>query len=80
MSDIFFSVIFYNGFVAEGCISSEVGRQGVPKMGCRDAKGGLENLSLDVRGGSERQRYSDERILPDGLTFISLRKYCVSEE
>ena len=23
----------------------------------------LENLSLDVGGGSERQRYSDERII-----------------
>ena len=33
----------------------------------------LENLSLDIRGGSERQRYLDERrILPDGLTFMSL--------
>ena len=31
----------------------------------------LENLSLDVRGGSERQRYSDERVLPDGLTSMS---------
>ena len=32
----------------------------------------LENLSLDVRGGSERQRYSDERVLTDGLTLMSL--------
>ena len=27
----------------------------------------LKNLSLDVRGGSERHRYSDERVLPDDL-------------
>ena len=39
----------------------------------------LENLSLDVRGGNER-RMSDERVLPDSLTFMSLRKYCGSEE
>ena len=32
----------------------------------------LENLSLDVRDGSERQRYFDERVLPDDLTFMSL--------
>ena len=31
----------------------------------------LENLSLEVRGGSERIRYSNERVLPDGLTFMS---------
>ena len=31
----------------------------------------FENLSLDVRGGSERQRYSDERVFPDGLTSMS---------
>ena len=38
----------------------------------------LENLSLAVRGGSERQisRYSDERVLSDGLTLMSLRGYC----
>ena len=40
----------------------------------------LENLSLDVRGESERHRYSNERVLPDGLTFMSLRRYCGSEE
>ena len=27
----------------------------------------LQNLMLDVRGGSEGQRYSDDRVLPDGL-------------
>ena len=32
----------------------------------------LENLSVDVRGGSEIQRNSDERILPDGLILMSL--------
>ena len=36
----------------------------------------LDNLSLDVRDGSERQRYSDEQVLPDGLTLMSLRRYC----
>ena len=36
----------------------------------------LENLSLDVRRGSQRQRYSDERVLSDGLTFKSLRRDC----
>ena len=40
----------------------------------------LENLSLYVRGESERRRYSDERVLQDGLTFMSLRRYCGSEE
>ena len=40
----------------------------------------LENLSLDVRDGSERQRYSDERVLPDGLTFMRLQRYSGSEE
>ena len=39
----------------------------------------LENLSLDVRGGSERQRYSDEQVLPDGLIFMSLRRYFVEK-
>ena len=29
----------YNDFVADGSISFEVGRQGVPKMGRGDAKG-----------------------------------------
>ena len=28
----------------------------------------LENY-LDVRGGTKRQRYSDERVLPDGLAL-----------
>ena len=32
----------------------------------------LENLSLGGRGGSERQRYSDERVLSDGLRLMSL--------
>ena len=40
----------------------------------------LENLSLDVRGETERQRYSDERVVPDGLTFMSLRRYYGSKE
>ena len=47
-------------------------------MGYGDAemrKERLENLSMDLRGGSERPRYSDERVLPDGLTFMSLRRY-----
>ena len=40
----------------------------------------LENLSLNVIGGNERQWFSDERVLPDGLTFMTLRRYCGSEE
>ena len=36
----------------------------------------LENLSLDVRGGSESQRYLNEQVLSDGLTLMSLRIYC----
>ena len=36
----------------------------------------LENLSLDVSGGSEIQRYLDEQLLPDGLKLMSLRRYC----
>ena len=31
-------------------------------MECKDAEGMVENLSLDVTDGSERQRYSDEQI------------------
>ena len=35
----------------------------------------LDNLCLNVRGGSERQRFLDEQVLADGLTFMSLRRY-----
>ena len=35
----------------------------------------FENLCLYVGCRSERQRYSDERVLPDGLIFMSLRRY-----
>ena len=35
----------------------------------------LEN-SLDGKRRSERQRYSDERVLLDGLTSMSLRRFC----
>ena len=41
-------------------------------MGCGIAEGTVEEFkfgSLDVRDGSERQRYSDERVLPDGFTI-----------
>ena len=31
----------------------------------------LVNFSLDSSGGSERQRYSDERFMPDGLILMS---------
>ena len=47
-------------------------------LGAEIWKERLENLSLDGRGESERQRYSDERVLPDGSTFMSLRRYCGS--
>ena len=40
----------------------------------------LENLSFVVKGESERQKYLNEHMLPDGLTFMSLRRYCGSEE
>ena len=33
-----------------------------------------ENLSLDVRGGRERRRWSEERVLPVGLILIRLHK------
>ena len=46
----------------------------IQRWGAGLRKEGLENLSLDVRGGS------DERVLPDSLTFMSLRRYCGSEE
>ena len=49
-------------------------------MGCGDAGGTVEEISLDVIGGSKTLRYSDERVLPDGLTFMSLQRYCDSEE
>ena len=32
-------------------------------VGCGDVEERLENLSLDVRGGIVRQRYSDEQAL-----------------
>ena len=38
------------------------------RQGAEMRKEWLENLSLDVR--SERPRYSDERVLPDGLIFM----------
>ena len=49
-------------------------------MGCGDAGGTVGEISSDVIGGSETPRYSDERVLPDGLTFMSLQRYCDSEE
>ena len=36
----------------------------------------LENLCLDVRDVTESHRCSDDRVFP----FISLRRYCSSEE
>ena len=48
----------------------EVGSSKGEVRGC--GRNGWGNLSLDVRGGSERQRYSAERVLPDGLTLMSL--------
>ena len=59
------------------------GTVGEFKFGCKrwkrktEVQERLENLSLDVRIISERQRHSDERVLPDGLTLLSLRRYCV---
>ena len=32
----------------------------------------LENLSFHVSGGSQTQRFLDERVFPDGLTLMSL--------
>ena len=48
-------------------------------MGCEAAEGAGEEFKFDVRGRSENQRYSDERVLPDGLIFMRLRRYCSSE-
>ena len=45
-------------------------------MRCRDAEGMVGELSLDIRGGSKRQRYSDERVLSNALTLMSLSRYC----
>ena len=50
------------------------------RQGAEMRKEQFENLSLDVGCRSERQRYSDERVLPDGLIFMSLRRYNGSEE
>ena len=44
------------------------------RWGAEMRKKRFENLILDVRGGSERQRYSAERVLLDGLTFMSLQR------
>ena len=40
----------------------------------------LENTSLNVRCGSERQRDSDDRVFSDILAFMSFRRCCSSEE
>ena len=64
-----------NGFVADRCIRSEVGGREFQRWGAEMRKERLEILSLDVRGESERQRHSHERVLPVGLTFMSLRRY-----
>ena len=69
-----------NVFVAESCISSEVGGRKFQRLDAEMRKERLENLNLDRRGESERQRYSDDRVFSDGLTFISLRRYCDSKE
>ena len=50
------------------------------KVGMRDVKGAVGEIKFGCTRESGRNRYSDERVLPDGLTFISLRRYCVSEE
>ena len=41
-------------------------------LGAEMWKKRLENLISDIRGGSEVQRYSDERVLPDDLILMSL--------
>ena len=54
---------------------------GVPKVECGDAEGMVREFKFGcLRGGSKRQRYSHERVLPDDLTSMSLRRYCGSEE
>ena len=52
------------------------GGRGFQRLGAEMRKERLENSGLHVRGGTERQRYSDERVLPDGLALMSLRRYC----
>ena len=52
----------YNVFVIDRCISSEVVGRKFQCWGAEMRKERLQNLSFDVRGGSERQRYSDERV------------------
>ena len=37
------------------------------------------NLSLVETGGMERHRWSEERVLPEGLIFMSLRRYFGSD-
>ena len=54
--------------LTDGCITSEVGGREFQRWSADMRKEWLENLSLDVRCGNERQRYSDERVLPDDLT------------
>ena len=43
-------------------------------------EGTVGEFKFGCEGGSERQRYSNERVFLDGLTFMSLRKYCGGEE
>ena len=41
------------------------------RQGAEMRKERFENLSFDVRCRSERPRYSEERVLPDGLILMS---------
>ena len=72
-------MLYFNGLDPSRCIRSEVGGSEFQRWGTEMRKERLDNLDLDVRGGSERQRYSDERGLPDGLSFMSLRRYLVQK-
>ena len=45
-------------------------------MKCGDEEGTVGEYKFGVTGGSESQRSSDERVLPDGFTLMRLRRYC----
>ena len=57
----------------------EISRQRDPQTREALRKEQSENLSLEVKGGRERQRRLEERVLPVGLMLMRLCRYNVSD-
>ena len=45
-------------------------------MGGGDAEGTAGEFKFGCKRWKRKMRYSDERVLQDGLTLMSLRRYC----